>query len=114
MTGRELLFGPQVKTVKVDPPDARYRHEAGGGGQSQNQGKRGVGGHDPTARCGRCVQNEAFAGLKQCAGDVGLRLYLNIAQFPESSDCEFVDGLHGGDVVYARILMDIARGSPTG
>lgn len=56
--------------------------------------------------------NEAFAGLKQCAGDVGLHLYPNMDQFPESSDCEFVGGLHGGDVVYARIRMDIARASP--
>ena len=43
MAGRELPFGQQVKTVKVDPPDARYHHEAGGGGQQPLHGPADVG-----------------------------------------------------------------------
>lgn len=30
-----------------------------------------------------------------------------------SSDCEFVDGFHGGDIAYARILRDLADHHPT-
>src|SRR5690349_6315184 len=57
MAGRELLFGQQVKTVKVNPPDARYHHEAGSGrqqlthspadvGQSRGQAANGLSQHD--------------------------------------------------------------------
>ncbi|KTC91660.1 hypothetical protein OQJ15_12975 [Fluoribacter dumoffii] len=30
----------------------------------------------------------------------------------QSSDCEFIDGFHGGDVTYARILKDLAKQEP--
>lgn len=32
---------------------------------------------------------------------------------PHSSDCEFYDGFHGGDVIYARILAELAKNQPS-
>jgi hypothetical protein len=29
-----------------------------------------------------------------------------------SSDCEFIDGLHGGDITYARLLLSLAKKNP--
>ena len=31
-----------------------------------------------------------------------------------ANDCEFVDGFHGGEIVYQRILAEIARRKPHG
>lgn len=44
---------------------------------------------------------------------------LKIANFfdpsilPHSSDCEFYDGFHGGDITYARILLELAKQQPS-
>jgi hypothetical protein len=44
--------------------------------------------------------------------DVEVRDYSN-PQSLRATDCEFIDGLHGGDVVYARILRDLADKYPS-
>ena len=33
-------------------------------------------------------------------------------QINSTSDCEFIDGMHGGDVLYARILLNMAQSEP--
>ena len=30
----------------------------------------------------------------------------------QTSDCEFIDGMHGGDLLYAKMLQEIARRDP--
>lgn len=52
---------------------------------------------------------EAHAGLAQCLGDVQFHDFSSGDRVPGGSDCEFVDGLHGGDVTYARMLVAVAR-----
>ena len=43
--------------------------------------------------------------------DIIVQDYSN-PQMLRSNDCEFIDGFHGGDVTYARILRDMADKSP--
>jgi hypothetical protein len=44
--------------------------------------------------------------------NVSLFDFSDAATISGSSDCEFVDGFHGGDTTYARILLDVAAKSP--
>ena len=46
------------------------------------------------------------------ARDIEVQNYIN-PQTLKSTDCEFVDGFHGGDVTYARILRDMADKYPS-
>lgn len=48
---------------------------------------------------------EAHAGLAQCLGDIRFHDFASGDRVPGGNDCEFVDGLHGGDVTYARMLV---------
>src|SRR5690606_9663518 len=52
MPGPELLFGQQVKTVEVDPPDARYHRKARGSGEHPLSGPADVGQSDGQAADG--------------------------------------------------------------
>ncbi|PZP54300.1 MAG: hypothetical protein DI586_10090 [Micavibrio aeruginosavorus] len=38
--------------------------------------------------------------------------FLDPAQIGPASDCEFIDGFHGGDVLYGRIILKMAHSSP--
>lgn len=50
--------------------------------------------------------------LTRCAGGVPLFDFSSGQKIPGGSDCEFVDGFHGGDVLYARLLDVIAQNKP--
>jgi hypothetical protein len=48
--------------------------------------------------------------LKKALHDAGYRYYdYTDAGIIGSSDCEFIDGFHGGDVTYLRILKDLTE-----
>lgn len=49
----------------------------------------------------------AFRQLQQCTGKV---IY-DFTERPAFDDCEFIDGYHGGDTVYARLVESIADGN---
>lgn len=53
-----------------------------------------------------------YRALQQCIGAAPLFNFADPASISGTSDCEFVDGLHGGDVVYARMMRQIAAGDP--
>jgi hypothetical protein len=45
------------------------------------------------------------------AGEFGGRVldYTDPRRLPDFTDCEFLDGFHGGEVVYAKMLLDVAE-----
>ena len=52
--------------------------------------------------------------LLQKTKDAGIPLLdLRDARLVGSPDCEFVDGIHGGDVTYARLLLTLAKKNPS-
>lgn len=57
--------------------------------------------------------HEAYAALGSCVDGVPFYDFVAPSQLSGSSDCEFVDGVHGGDVTYARMIGNIARAEPT-
>ena len=50
---------------------------------------------------------KAYIELQRCLS-TNVYEYLSLDQIKGSNDCEFIDGIHGGDTVYARILLSIA------
>jgi hypothetical protein len=52
------------------------------------------------------------AELRRCSPDTPLFDFTSPQTIDGASDCEFVDGFHGGDVVYARMLRAIAGRDP--
>jgi hypothetical protein len=46
--------------------------------------------------------------LSECL-DQTIYAYLDMAELNLKNDCEFIDGNHGGDVTYARILLDLSK-----
>jgi len=50
---------------------------------------------------------EAYLELEKCL-EQRVHIYLSMDAVGSSNDCEFIDGFHGGDAVYAKILRDIA------
>lgn len=53
--------------------------------------------------------DKAFAGLRACNPDIPFFSYIDPHKLPAATDCEFIDGFHGGDTIYARLLHDVAR-----
>lgn len=53
--------------------------------------------------------DQANSDLKQCVGNANFYEYLSMEKVPGASDCEFIDGFHGGDVTYARILKEVSQ-----
>lgn len=51
---------------------------------------------------------DGYAALRTCAADMPFFDFSNPATVVGGGDCEFLDGLHGGDVTYARMLGQIA------
>lgn len=50
--------------------------------------------------------------LRQCSPQTPVVDFTRPAAVSGATDCEFVDGLHGGSVVYARMLAQIGRQDP--
>lgn len=46
------------------------------------------------------------------AKDLGIDNFFNPNLIAGSSDCEFYDGFHGGDITYARILLELSKRHP--
>jgi hypothetical protein len=55
---------------------------------------------------------DGYRQLRACAGDAPFFDFTDPSRIPDSTDCEFVDGLHGGDVTYARMLRQVAAADP--
>lgn len=55
---------------------------------------------------------EANTELAQCVDDVPFYDFSAPSALLDSNDCEFVDGFHGGDVAYARLIGELARAEP--
>ncbi|WP_343517853.1 hypothetical protein [Sphingomonas sp.] len=55
---------------------------------------------------------DGYAQLQACLGDIPFFDYADPARIDGSSECEFIDGLHGGDVTYARTLLQMAATDP--
>lgn len=55
---------------------------------------------------------EGYGMMKACLADVPFFNFANPASIHGSTDCEFVDGLHGGDVTYARMLAQVGEADP--
>ena len=53
--------------------------------------------------------DEVTSALARCSNAVDLYDFYSVIEIPEGSDCEFIDGFHGGDVTYARILKLIGQ-----
>ena len=51
----------------------------------------------------------AYGQLQQCAAGSPFFNVIDPGSLPGSTDCEFVDGFHGGDVTYARILRKVSN-----
>ncbi len=59
--------------------------------------------------------NYSYIGdLKRKFHNAGIKLYdfTDPSKILDTSDCEFIDGFHGGDVIYAKILKYIASHEP--
>lgn len=52
---------------------------------------------------------ETNAYLAECLGASAFHNYISGDMIPNGTDCEFIDGLHGGDVTYARIMNEISK-----
>ena len=55
---------------------------------------------------------KANAALRACSPETEFFDFGNPASVAGSTECEFVDGFHGGDVTYARMLSQIAAADP--
>jgi len=55
---------------------------------------------------------DGYAQLAACTKGTPFFNFANPASISGSTDCEFVDGLHGGDVTYARMLSQIGTADP--
>jgi hypothetical protein len=55
---------------------------------------------------------QTHADLRTCSPGTDFFDFSDPARIPGSTDCEFIDGIHGGDVIYARILRQIALQDP--
>lgn len=53
-----------------------------------------------------------YQALQQCVGAAPFFDFADPASIAGTNDCEFVDGLHGGDVVYARMMLQIGAADP--
>ena len=51
---------------------------------------------------------DAYGQLSSCL-DMNVRDFSDIHTLIGATDCEFVDGFHGGDVIYARLLDAVAK-----
>jgi hypothetical protein len=52
--------------------------------------------------------SNSYDDLRNCSKNIYFYNYLKINNSLKSSDCEFVDGTHAGDVLHARIVKDIS------
>jgi len=52
--------------------------------------------------------SNSYNDLRDCSKNINFYNYLKINNSLKSSDCEFVDGTHAGDVLHARIIKDIS------
>ncbi|CAN7273330.1 hypothetical protein [Brevundimonas sp. LjRoot202] len=55
---------------------------------------------------------DGYEQLSACVGDASFFSFVDPASIRGGTDCEFVDGLHGGDVTYARMLNQIGEADP--
>ena len=55
---------------------------------------------------------KAHADLRKCLVDIPFYDLTDPATVRGSTDCEFVDGIHGGDTTYGRILNQVAATDP--
>lgn len=55
---------------------------------------------------------DGYGQLQACLGDIPFFDFASPAKIADSTDCEFIDGLHGGDVTYARTLIQMAAADP--
>jgi hypothetical protein len=67
---------------------------------------------DQMEKGGYEYMEKAAAALRRCSPDTPLFDFTNPQTIDGASDCEFVNGFHGGDVVYARMLRAIAGRDP--
>jgi hypothetical protein len=51
---------------------------------------------------------ESRAKIIGCVGENTFHSFMTGKNIPNNTDCEFVDGFHGGDVTYARIISVLA------
>ena len=56
--------------------------------------------------------NPAYAELHACTADIPFFNYVDQSRIAGTSDCEFIDGLHPGDVANARMLKQVADADP--
>lgn len=55
---------------------------------------------------------EAYTALRTCTPGIPFFNYVDQADIVGSNDCEFIDGLHPGDITNARMLQQIADADP--
>ena len=56
--------------------------------------------------------SDGYSQIRACSADLPFFDFANPSSIDGSTDCEFIDGLHGGDVTYARMLRQIAATLP--
>lgn len=56
--------------------------------------------------------SDGYSQIRACSADLPFFDFVNPASIEGSTDCEFIDGLHGGDVTYARMLRQISAAHP--
>lgn len=53
--------------------------------------------------------SDAYNKITECVGDKRFYSFISGELIPNGSDCEFLDGFHGGDVTYARMVSLIGE-----